>query len=60
MVTIDFQARRRGGERVVTATTGAGFVEMRVSKVVGVGGADDEMLECIVLDEVGGNRHLVI
>ncbi len=33
---------------------------MRLSKVVGAVGAEDETFECIVLDEVGGDRHLVI
>ena len=44
----------------MTTATGVGFIEMRISKVVAVGGADDDIVQCIVLDEVHGNRHLVI
>jgi bifunctional DNase/RNase len=42
-------------------TTDAGFVEMRIAKVVGFGPPLAERLfECVVLDEVSGDRHLVI
>jgi bifunctional DNase/RNase len=44
----------------MTTATGVGFIEMRISKVVAVGGADDDIVQCIVLDEVHGDRHLVI
>lgn len=41
-------------------TTDAGFIEMRIAKVVAFGpplAADG--FECVVLDEVSGDRHLV-
>lgn len=43
------------------ATTDVGFIEMRIAKVVGFGPplADDEF-QCVVLDEVSGDRHLVL
>ncbi len=42
-------------------TTGAGFVEMRIGKVVGFGPPLAEHgFECVVLDELHGDRHLVI
>ena len=44
----------------MTTATGVGFIEMRISKVVAVDGADDDIVQCIVLDEVHGDRHLVI
>jgi bifunctional DNase/RNase len=44
---------------MITAT-GVGFIEMRISKVVGLRAAEDDSFQCIVLDELGGDRHLVI
>jgi bifunctional DNase/RNase len=44
----------------MTTAAGVGFVEMRISKVVAVGRPDDDIVECIVLDEARGDRHLVI
>ena len=45
----------------MTATTETGFIEMRIGKVVGFGAPlADRDLSCIVLDEVSGDRHLVI
>src|ERR1700727_28580 len=45
----------------MTATTQTGFIEMRIAKVVGFGAPLAERdLSCIVLDEVSGDRHLVI
>lgn len=44
----------------MTTATGVGFIEMRISKVVAAGGAEDDIFECVVLDEVHGHRHLVI
>ena len=43
------------------ATTDVGFIEMRIAKVVGFGRplAEDEF-QCVVLDEVSGDRHLVV
>ncbi len=42
-------------------TTDAGFVEMRIAKVVGFGPPLAEgFFQCVVLDEVSGDRHLVI
>jgi uncharacterized protein len=42
-------------------TTDAGFVEMRIAKVVGFGPPLAEgLFQCVVLDEVSGDRHLVI
>jgi uncharacterized protein len=44
----------------MTTATDVGFVEMRIAKVVGVGAAGDELVQCVVLDEVAGDRHLPI
>jgi uncharacterized protein len=44
----------------MTTATEVGFVEMRIAKVVGLGAAGDEMVPCVVLDEVAGDRHLPI
>jgi hypothetical protein len=45
----------------MTTATDVEFVEMRIAKVVGVGGADDEVVRCVVvLDEVAGDRQLPI
>ena len=44
----------------MTTATGVGFIQMRISKVVAVGRGENDILECIVLDEVRGDRHLVI
>jgi uncharacterized protein len=42
-------------------TTDVGFIEMRIAKVVGFGPPLAERhLRCVVLDEVSGDRHLVI
>lgn len=41
--------------------TDAGFIEMRIAKVVGFGPPlAEEDFQCVVLDEVSGDRHLVI
>jgi hypothetical protein len=45
---------------MMTTALGAGFTEMRIGKVVVAGSAGDDPFECIVLDEVRGDRHLVI
>ena len=43
------------------ATTDVGFIEMRIAKVVGFGPPlAEEPFHCVVLDEVSGERHLVI
>ena len=43
------------------ATTEVGFIEMRIAKVVGFGPPlAEEPFHCVVLDEVSGERHLVI
>lgn len=43
------------------ATTDVGFIEMRVAKVVSFGPPlAEERFDCVVLDEVSGDRHLVI
>jgi bifunctional DNase/RNase len=44
----------------MTTDTGIAFVEMRVSKVVGLAPGEDELVEYVVLDEVSGDRHLLI
>jgi bifunctional DNase/RNase len=45
----------------MVATTDVGFIEMRIAKVVGVGPPlADRGFECVVLDEVSGDLHLVI
>ncbi len=42
-------------------TTDVGFIEMRITKVVGFGPPlAEERLQFVVLDEVSGDRHLVI
>jgi uncharacterized protein len=47
-------------EVAMTTATDVGFVEMRIAKVVGLRAAEDELVQCVVLDEVGGDRHLPI
>jgi hypothetical protein len=47
-------------EFAMTTATDVGFVELRIAKVVGLGAAEDEMVQCVVLDEVAGDRHLPI
>ncbi len=43
------------------ATTDVGFIEMRIAKVVGFGPPlAEKPFHCVVLDEVSGERHLVI
>jgi uncharacterized protein len=43
------------------APTEVGFIEMRIAKVVGFGPPlAEEPFHCVVLDEVSGDRHLVI
>jgi bifunctional DNase/RNase len=43
----------------MTAMTDVGFVRMRISKVAGVRNGD-RVCEFVVLDEPGGDRHLLI
>jgi uncharacterized protein len=43
----------------MTAMTDVGFVRMRISKVVGLKDGD-RVCEFVVLDEPGGDRHLLI
>jgi bifunctional DNase/RNase len=51
----------REGKLAVPATTDVGFIEMRIAKVVGFGPPlAEEPFHCVVLDEVSGERHLVI
>jgi hypothetical protein len=45
---------------VMTMATDTDFIDMRVSKVVAIRAAEDDTYEYIVLDEVRGERHLVI
>ena len=43
------------------AATDVGFIEMRIAKVVGFGPPlAEEPFHCVVLDEISGDRHLVI
>jgi bifunctional DNase/RNase len=44
----------------MTTARDVGFVEMRIAKVVGLPAAEGEMVPCVVLDEVTGDRHLPI
>jgi hypothetical protein len=44
----------------MTTAADIGFVEMRVAKVVGLHAAEDELFQCVVLDELSGDRHLPI
>jgi uncharacterized protein len=43
----------------MTPATAVGYIEMRIAKVVGLG-ADDELFDYVVLDEVAGDRQLAI
>ena len=43
----------------MTPATEVGYVEMRIAKAVGLA-ADDELFDYVVLEEVAGDRHLVI
>jgi bifunctional DNase/RNase len=45
---------------VMTAAADIGFVEMRLSKVVGVRATQDDASFCVVLDGVSDGRHLPI
>jgi bifunctional DNase/RNase len=45
---------------MMTTATGAGLIEMRISKVVVTGSTEGDSFDCIVLDEAHGDRHLVI
>lgn len=60
----DYRARMMAGgsrlrEVAMTAMTDVGFVRMRISKVVGIRDGD-QVCEFVVLDEPGGDRHLLI
>jgi uncharacterized protein len=45
----------------MSATTDVGFIEMRIAKAVAFGPPlAEEPSHCVVLDEVAGDRHLVI
>jgi bifunctional DNase/RNase len=44
----------------MTTDIGIGFAEMRVSKVVGLTQGEDDLVQYVVLDEVSGDRHLLI
>jgi bifunctional DNase/RNase len=44
----------------MTTGTSVGFAEMRISKVVGLTQGEDDLVEYVVLDEVSGDRHLLI
>jgi bifunctional DNase/RNase len=45
----------------MTTATAVGYVEMRIAKVVGLSGAEDEPVhQYVVLEEVAGDRHLAI
>ena len=45
----------------MATATDVGFVEVRIAKVVGVSGAEDQIVRCVVvLNEVSGDRQLPI
>jgi bifunctional DNase/RNase len=44
----------------MTTATAVGYVEMRIAKVVGLSGADDEPFFYVVLEELSGDRQLAI
>jgi bifunctional DNase/RNase len=44
----------------MNTATDVGYIEMRIAKIVGLGAADDELFQYVVLDEVAGDRHLAI
>jgi len=53
--------KEREGKAAMFTTTDVGFIEMRIAKVVGFGPPlAEKLFQCVVLDEVSGDRHLVI
>jgi bifunctional DNase/RNase len=51
----------REGAAAMPVTAGVGFIEMRIAKAVGFGPPlAEEPFHCVVLDEISGDRHLVI
>ena len=44
----------------MATATAVGHVEMRIAKVVGLGAAEDEPFQYVVLEEVAGGRQLAI
>jgi uncharacterized protein len=44
----------------MTTAAEVGYVQMRIAKVVGLGAADDEPFQYVVLEEVAGDRQLAI
>jgi bifunctional DNase/RNase len=44
----------------MTTATAVGYIEMRIAKVVGLSGADDEWFPYVVLEEVAGDRQLAV
>ncbi len=54
-------AQRAKGAADMLVTTDVGFIEMRIAKVVGFGPPlAENLFQCVVLDEVSGDRHVVI
>jgi hypothetical protein len=46
-------------EVAMTTATAVGHVEMRIAKVVGLSGAEDEPVhQYVVLEDMSGDRHL--
>ena len=43
----------------MTPATAVGYLEMRIAKVVGLA-TDEEQSQCVVLEEVAGDRQLPI
>jgi bifunctional DNase/RNase len=44
----------------MTTATAVGYIEMRITKVVGLAATEHELFQYIVLEEVPGDRHFAI
>ncbi len=44
----------------MTTATAVGYVEMRITKVVGLAATEHELFQYVVLEEVAGDRHFAI
>ena len=54
-------AGEREGKIAMATDTDVGFIEMRIAKVVGFGPPlAEKAFQCVVLDEMSGDRHVVI
>jgi uncharacterized protein len=44
----------------MTTATAVGYIEMRITKVVGLAATEHELFQYVVLEEVSGDRHFAI